>query len=536
MAKRFAMVFFITLAVAVLCVASFVLVLFMAPGMTVFGLKYIQTGTHVVSKHFQITTALEEAGYPNGEFSGSIRVEVDDIPVQVVFTLGWNYEVVYYDNYSGLTLSKIQDPSITCTRDDDGTAVLKVTSFKTFIYENGNSTRYIKLLIPANRVSDSLAGQTDLTIKADKASVSFADEKPDNFDPYFHKISIETAGGVYSSLNLKADTFEYTTLNTITLGESVSTAINATNYILKSTGGKIEINRPIEGDLQAITNNASVKLLSCDNLKINCGWGDVSCSNPEKDIVVNGTANITTTAGRITLGSVLGETGTSIINTKTGTVHIKKIYDAEITTTRGHVFVNSSRNLKTTTSSGAITIEEATASTNVTTKRGKVVLGGENAVVVNPTVQSTFGKVLATSTSGKVSIETTNANVEFTNKDSTEIVLKVGGTLKATKLMGVVDIVVDKNAVLEFADFTENSKIVNNGAGSSMTISILTKKASEFAYALEGTEVKLMEYNVDDPANHRQLEVSTIVTGGQIGMPKLSVTSKGSMVVYCKMS
>lgn len=536
MAKRFATVFFITLAVAVLCVASFVLVLIMAPGMTVFGLKYIQTGTHVVSGSFKITEALEKKGYPLGEFSGSIRVEIEDVPVEVIFTLGHDYEVYYYDNYCGFTLSKIQDPSLECSLDDDGTAVLKVTSFKPFIYENGNSNRCLKLLIPAVSVSELLPGQTDLTIKSNKSSVKFADEQSDNFDPYFHKITIETAGSVSSSLNLKTDTFEFTTLNKITLGESVESSINATNYILKSTGGNVEVYRHVEGDLQVTTTNASVKVVSCGNLKVNCGWGDISCAKPDQDIMVYGNAVISTTAGSVKLGSVLGETGMSVINTKTGTVHIKKIYDGEITTTRGHVFVNSARNLKATTSSGSVTIEEATASTNVVSKRGKVVLGGEKAVIVNPTVQTTFGKVYVTSASGKVSIETTHANVDFINKDSTDIVLKVGGSLTATKLIGAVDIVVDKNATLDFAEFTENAKIVNNGVGSVMVINVLTKKVSEFAYALEGAEVKLMEFNPDDPSAHVQLEVSTIVTGGSTGMPKLTVISKGSMVVYCKKS
>ena len=77
MAKRFTTVFFITLAIAVLCVAIFTLVLFMAPGMSVFGLKYIATNTHVVSEKFAISDALkEELGGAN--FSGSIRVEVED--------------------------------------------------------------------------------------------------------------------------------------------------------------------------------------------------------------------------------------------------------------------------------------------------------------------------------------------------------------------------------------------------------------------------------------------------------------------------
>ena len=68
MAKRFTPVFFITLAIAVLCVAIFTLVLFMAPGMSVFGLKYISVNTHVVNQKFKISDVLaEELAYAEGE-------------------------------------------------------------------------------------------------------------------------------------------------------------------------------------------------------------------------------------------------------------------------------------------------------------------------------------------------------------------------------------------------------------------------------------------------------------------------------------
>lgn len=537
MAKRFTTVFFITLAIAVLCVAIFTLVLFMAPGMSVFGLKYITVNTHVVNERFKISDALkDELG--GGDFSGSIRVEVEDVPVNVVFTQGWYYEVVYYDNYSGLTTSKFDDPSIAVTREDDGTAVIKVTSFKKFIFENANSTRYVNILIPAVTVAEggTLGGQTDITILANKANVGFSDEKADNFDPYFHKITIETAGSVGSSLNLKADTYSLKTLNSINIGSDTSAAINASNYLLNSTGGNVVVERDVPGNLEITTDNSSVKVLSCENLTVNSGWGDVSCVNPEKDIHVRGKANITTTAGRVNIGTIEGTSALSVISTKTGSINIKKVYDAELSTTRGAVLVNSARNLKTTTSSGSITVEESTASLGVTTKRGKVTIGGENSVVVNPTVISTFGKVFVNSASGVVYVETTNANVEFKNRNATAITLNVGGKLKADNLTGKADITVDGASTISFKTFTEDSKITNKGSGY-MTINLLETKVADFAYSLEGTEVKLMEFNTEDPSGHRQISVpASIITGGSLGQPKLTVSSKGSMVVYCKMA
>jgi hypothetical protein len=129
MAKRFAGIFFITLGVALACVTTFVLVLLLAPGFSVFGLKYIAKGTHVVNESCVIAEKME-----GGNFSGSVRIEVDDIPIQVVFSQRYSYQIEYYDDFNGLTNSKIDDPSIAFSKDPDGTAVIKVTSFKKFVY------------------------------------------------------------------------------------------------------------------------------------------------------------------------------------------------------------------------------------------------------------------------------------------------------------------------------------------------------------------------------------------------------------------
>jgi hypothetical protein len=157
MGKRLAIVSFITLGVTLSVVFIFALVLFLAPGLSVFGIKYIAKSTHVMSDTYIISEEMKD-----GSFSGSIRIEVDEVPVSVVFTQKYIYQLEYYDNYNGLTTSKIDDPSIEFSKDGDGTAVVKVTSFKKFIYENGNSTRYVRLLIPSTIVGGTRAGETSL--------------------------------------------------------------------------------------------------------------------------------------------------------------------------------------------------------------------------------------------------------------------------------------------------------------------------------------------------------------------------------------
>ena len=44
--------------------------------------------------------------------------EVDEVPIQVVFSQKYAFSVEYYDNYNGLTSSKIDDPSISISEEN----------------------------------------------------------------------------------------------------------------------------------------------------------------------------------------------------------------------------------------------------------------------------------------------------------------------------------------------------------------------------------------------------------------------------------
>lgn len=530
MGKRLASVFLITLGVALAGVVIFTLVLFMAPGLSIFGVKYIATGTHVVNESCVLSDKLD-----GGTFSGSIRIEAEELPIYVVFSQKFTYQVEYYDNYNGITNSSFDDPSIQFLKDANGTAVIKVNSFKKFVFENRNSSRYLKLYIPSALIGASQAGQTNLEIVSTSSSVHFYDEVEDNYDPYFRNITIKTNGTVSSSTEVKADNYSLKTINAIKIGENRVSNINATNYILNSTGGKIVVDRVVSGDINATTKNARIQILSCRNFTANSGYGDVYSARKTAGIKINGVANITTTAGIVEIDSILG-TGKSVIETRTGNVKITNVQDLDLTTTRGFIRVNSARNINVQTSSGSITVETATESVTAKTKRGKVFLGGENNILHNPKVESTFGEVSVVSASGTVKIDTVKANVNFVNKDASNISLSVGGELSATKLLGAVDISVDGNANIEFLDFTQKSTITGLKTGSMVTIKLLNNDGNTFAYDLEGNDASLFEYNVEDPENHYQIGKSTSLTSSadKVGKPLLSVTTQGRLVVYYK--
>lgn len=532
MAKRFASIFFISIGVALCCVLVFALVLFLAPGLSVFGIKYIAKGTHIVHETTIISDKLD--GY-----SGSIRLEVEDIPVQVVFSQGFSYQVEYYDNFNGLTSSKIDDPSISYAKADDGTAVIKITSFKKFIYENGNSTRYVKLLMPASNIGEANAGLFDLSIISKNSSVTFYHEKENsNYTPYFRNLKIETSGDIISKTEVIADNYSLKTINAIKISDDKVSSINATNYNLESTGGKIVVDRDVVGDINATTKNARIQIRSCNNFTANSGFGDVYSASETEGVKVNGVANITTTAGVVKIDSILGVSEKSVISTKTGNVTIKKLVDADITTTRGFVFINSARKANIKTSSGSITLEEATNLVTAKSKRGKITLGGENAVLYNPTVEADFGKVSIQSASGTVKVTTLKSSVELVNKDSSNVTINAGGSVTATNLIGAVNVETQENAKLDFKLFSQKSTIVGKGENSTIQVNMLNNNSTTFSYVLEGNDASLYEYNSDDPQNHHQIGRSTSLTSSidLSGKPLLSVSSLGKVIVYYQLT
>ena len=533
MGKRLANVMLITLGVALAGVFVFALVIFLAPGLSVFGVKYIASGTHRINESCVLSEKLE-----GGTFSGSIRVESDYVPVSIMFSQKFTYEVEYYDNYNGLTSSDFDDPTIKFSKDADGTAVVKVTSFKKFIYENGNSSRYIKISIPSAVVGEggTRGGETSLTVISKNASVTFYDEVNDHYNPYFRNLSIETSGKVISNTNVTADNYSLKTINSIKITEDTVSSINAYNYILNSTGGKIMVDRHVQGDIIATTKNSRIQILSCRNFIAKSGYGDIYSAREDIPIKISGIANIQTSAGVVEIDTISGADGKSVIETKTGNVKITNVQDLDLTTTRGFVRVVSGRKLNITTSSGSITVETATEAVNAKSKRGKISLGGEENKLYNPTVESTFGDVSVVSASGSVNIQTIKADVTFVNSDASNIKLTVGGDLSATKLLGAVDVTVEGDADIQFEQFTQKSTITGSGSNSSISVKMLNNDGNTFSYSLEGNDASLYQYNMDDPNNHYQIQKSTSIVSPaeMVGKPLLTVTTPGRLVVYYK--
>ena len=492
MAKRFAITFFIVVGVCLFLLAIFVLVLFLAPGFSVFGIRYIASGTR--GNLLERQSVSEIIG---DNFTGSFIINSHEIPVNVIFTERWIYEVEYYEDFNGLTRSNIEYPNVSVSLNENGTVVIDVNEFEKFVYESSSSTRYLNLYIPLATVQGETSSyRTNLTINGGASNITFSKvEDYDLREPEFNVVEISTTGNVTYNTHVLATSFRFTTDNSIVVGENTSSIVDATNYYLTSTNGRITIERAVTGDVEAETNNFNISLVSCRNLTAKSNYGSVFGSDDDGKIDVSGLVNIQTKSGNVHLGNILGEYGASTISTGAGNVEIDRIFDAEITTTRGHIQVVSSRNLTISTNMGKVEVQEALESVDVETKRSTISLGGQGMRINNPTVFSRLGRVNIASASGTVNIHTISSDIEFANYDSEDITIVSGGALTASNLTGRVNISANDDSVISFEDISDESTLEFSDTVHSVTINALGDTINNIRYIITGVTIETYEDN-----------------------------------------
>lgn len=456
MSKRLSIVFFIVIASCLLAVAGFCLMLFLAPGFSVFGIKYIRADLHEVSSG-KIQISETKAFKSEGGFNGNIVIESTEIPINIIFSEDFDFYFGYYDNYIGLTKSKFDDPSVSIKRSATGDCIITTQEYEKFIYESSSSKRYLNVYIPLAEVGGSSATINNLIINTKSSKITFSKEQEDSRTASFNKVEIntETSKVIYNT-NFHATTFNYTTNNTIRIYGDEEKEVYATHYNLESKLGKIVIKGDVLGNVSAKTKNGDISLESCKNLSAETKGGDVKSSNAETKISTRGIVNITTGAGSVILGEINGD-GENVISTGGGSVTIDKILDATVTTKRGAIRIKSLNNGKLTSNVGKVVVEEALSSIDVNTKRGNIELGGEGLALNNPTVFSRIGRVNLNSASGKVKVETVSSNINFINGDSEDIEIISGKKLTATRLTGKIHLVANGNTDLKFAKITDDT-------------------------------------------------------------------------------
>lgn len=511
MSKRFATTCFIVLACILIACFAFTVGLFLLPGVYMFGLKYIGQNTHggenIAQNNFDnnsigspvyLSTQYDVNGNQLGVFSG-IVVNCYEVPIKITFTdSAGHWKIKYKDRYNGITSSKIKDPSVSFTKNDSGNIVIDISEYHTFLYESSVSSRYLELYMPFQSLFEDNVNGFNLAINSYKSPVTFAFEIQTNQTAAatFNNLFIKTNGEVKFDYYVHARNYKLETSKTIEVNDSDK--LQATNYDLTSTDGKIVINKEVEGNVTAKTTLGKVLLKSCKNLTASTTFGDVGYSgNDDGSVMVDGLAKVSTKAGNVTLGDVRGESLTSKneISTTSGNVTIRTIKDGSISTQRGKVTVDSVRDMEITSKTGKVYVQEVLSNLVAKTTRSEIVVGGYSMFVNDIQLSSTLGNIQVISAMGKVSLETISGNIDFTNSSSRDIYINCGGSLFAENLIGDVDINVEKAVKsIEFDDLTQGN--VNITLGNKCTSAYVYINKDSFDrvnYLVSGVNVEVQE-------------------------------------------
>lgn len=499
MTKRMSVILFLVLGVIIFLLAGFCLVLFLAPGLSVFGLKFIRNDLHayIVQKtSINNSLAFEKL---DDVYKGNLTVQTSEVPITIYYTQGHEYFYEYYDNYNGFTRSNFDDPLLAVYQ-ENGEAVIRTREFKKFIYESSTSERYLKIYIPLLFTSADVAYTKNLTVITDSADITIVyEDREQNQDirvPAHKNLKIKTKTGKvkFTNTNVRATNLTLETNNSIKFECDENRGFYATNYTAISKNGNVTFLGDVKGDVKAITKNGNISLISCKNLIANTTFGDVGSALKDAPVNIRGIVNITTKAGSVTLGSIKGN-GENLITTGGGMVTIDTIKDATITTTRGSVKIRSVNNASISTDIGKVTVEESLSSINVSTKRGNVVLGGATSFINNPTVFSRLGKVTLNTASGVVNLETVSSEINFTNNNSSDIKITSGGKLTATKLTGKVSIHSLKDVDLSFSKITDKVAIELADSCKLAKISAISNSTKDTRFYFKGKYVYRYEDN-----------------------------------------
>lgn len=452
---------------ALLFVVVCTLVLFLAPGVKIFGIRYVSSGSSKC-----------EVAEPLKNFSGDVFVEAKNVPITINFTTDYSFGVEFYQDFVGLTRSSQEKASLEIIYDESGNLHLTAKEMEKFIYAHEPDDKYHFTL---NLPSVYFDGHRDLNIKADTSSITV------NGVGICADLDISSNGdftlGEKSGL-MAANLFKMKIAKSITIKETMTSV----NYDLTSTGGMVDFEIPVVGDIKATTDRGDLRFISCNNLTFNSKAGGVKVHG-EGTNTVNGNVSINTTSGAVSLGEInknLGET-TTTIKTVGGSVSINKMKSGEIISERGRVNIQSADALVINNNTGDITIKQITESLTINGRNGKVTIG-EGATVSNVKVSTTSGNIIAYNTMGTVTLKSSSGNVTLENSSSTAIDLHAGRALSAKNLRGTVTAYSKGDMSLHFAEVSGNVEISTGTKADNVTIDATAISHSLVNYNIKSTK------------------------------------------------
>ncbi len=484
MAKKLLTAFCVLLASAALFVCVCLLVLFLAPGTEILGIRYIANG---ISKYEQDNLNL--AALTNREeFSGNIYIETYGVPITIEYTPYVTSHVSFHQDFVGLTKSKNRVASLEASVDENDDLHIKVNEIVPWLYQTKIQDGFFFTLNLATTLQDR-----DLHIISTKSNVTINNART------YDTLEIVTSGSLKLSGDVFATNLIYHTSGEITVGEHLS----CTNADLLSSNNNINIISGMEGTLKAETRGGDIRFVSCSSLDAKTDSGDVTQYGDGLNSV-KGEVSVLTRSGDVNLGTIGTETDDTSdkselasITSVSGSVTISRMLDGEISSDRGKVNVYTARNLVLSCKTGDISIKDVKNELVINGRNGNVVVG-EGGTIYNPTIKTTTGTITAFNTRGKVYLESKSNSVSLTNADSNDLTLNAGRELTAKNLQGKVSSRANGNVEMTFSYTPTGLELDVGSRGKKVNVDLSCTEHTIVNYDIRSTKGKIARLYAGD--------------------------------------
>lgn len=462
------------IAILIGCVALFfagsALVLFLAPGVEIFGIRYVASGLsdYTFNDNFE-------------HFEGDIYIETYGVPITIEYSEYASYLLTYHQDFVGFTKSKYDKAKVICSYDNHNLNI-KVNEMVKWLYAQELGADYkFHLRLPSQALNKSIF------INSESSNVNIK-ISPNVGDIHMSDLSIVTKGDFSLNGKIVADDFKLHTTKTITIDDQIT----CHNANLKSSGGGINVTKALAGNLVAETSVGDIKFVSCKTLTAKTGSGDIKSYNSGLNSVL-GKVNISTRSGFVELGNISYDNTLSAeeriaeINSNSGEVNVSTLYHGTINNERGKIVVGEAEKLVINANVGSVTVKTIYDSIIVNGRNGEIKLG-QSGTINNVKVQTTSGKISVLNTKGVVNIKSSSNAVNFANISSTDITLYSAKNLSATGLRGEVQVYVNGDAKLQFSEVSGNVNVSTGGKTDKVEIDATCIQYSDVDYKIESTK------------------------------------------------
>lgn len=525
--------------------AGMMVVMIVAPGADILGLKYIRSTSGSIDS--------EQSFHSADLLDTDVVINCDNILVKVNFVQSYTFSVHLVDVYNGYCKSG-DEPEVTMAI-KDGIYTFDVNEYQPFVYHNRSDESALYVNVPIY-----FLGRVKVVSRKSKVETSGLVGK-------LSGLTIETGGVVSIQDNLNT-----TDLNLVVKDKKVTISENAKikgNLNIESNSASIFCGCAIGGNITITSKGGSLKFSECNNLTVEASNTEIASANENiakvqnatittndnVTITASGNVSVTTKRGKVTLGESSGtNSGVIEIKTQSGDVDLKGSYSGNVTieTSSGDIEANWLKQAKITsvygkfkatrvddgeitTGGSGITILQSGKMLILKTRGGDIILG-EKSKYFDASVKatSTAGKITICNARGKeYKLQTASGDVDFSGSE------KVSTRLTITSEKGFIT----ATNITDECTIKSNGKIdctiVSNTAtttitGKSGSVSVTLPKT--FVYELKSSKKENIFINNEQVGTETEDNKSEYITRADYkGADKLTITTnKGKITIKDK--